>query len=59
MRSCAVAMRYGEPSIAGAVQRLAAGGSTELLLVPLFPQHADSTRTTVIEAVRRHLPAHP
>ena len=54
--SCAVAMRYGEPSIAGAVQRLAAGGCTELLLVPLFPQHADSTRTTVIEAVRRHLP---
>ena len=53
---CAVAMRYGEPSIAGAVQRLAAGGCTELLLVPLFPQHADSTRTTVIEAVRRHLP---
>ncbi len=55
---CATAMRYGEPSIAGAVQRLAAGGCTELLLVPLFPQHADSTRTTAIEGVRRHLPAH-
>ena len=55
---CAVAMRYGEPSIAKAVQRLAASGCTEMLLVPLFPQHADSTRTTAIEAVRRHLPAH-
>ena len=55
---CAVAMRYGEPSIAGAVQRLAANGCTELLLVPLFPQHADSTRTTAIEAVRGRLPAH-
>jgi len=55
---CAVAMRYGEPSISGAVQRLAASGCAELLLVPLFPQHADSTRTTAIEAVRRHLPTH-
>ena len=55
---CAVAMRYGEPSIAGAVRRLAAAGCTEALLVPLFPQHADSTRTTAIAAVRRHLPAH-
>ena len=54
---CAVAMRYGEPSIAGAVGRLVASDCTEVLLVPLFPQHADSTRTTAIEAVRRHLPA--
>ena len=53
---CLVAMRYGEPSIAAALQRLQETGCTELLLVPLFPQHADSTRTTAIEAVRKRLP---
>lgn len=53
---CLVAMRYGEPSIAAALQRLEEAGCTELLLVPLFPQHADSTRTTAIEAVRKRLP---
>ena len=53
---CLVAMRYGEPSIAAAVQRLEETGCTELLLVPLFPQHADSTRTTAIKAVRKRLP---
>ena len=54
--NCTVAMRYGEPSIASALAKLEADGCTELLLVPLFPQHADSTRTTAIEAVRRRLP---
>ena len=54
---CMVAMRYGEPSIAAALAKLQEVGCTELLLVPLFPQHADSTRTTAIEAVRRRLPA--
>ncbi len=54
---CLVAMRYGEPSIAQAVERLQAGGCREVLLVPLFPQHADSTRTTIIAAMRRRLPA--
>lgn len=54
---CLVAMRYGEPSIAQALERLQAGGCTEVLLAPLFPQHADSTRTTIIAAVRKRLPA--
>lgn len=54
---CMVAMRYGEPSIAAALAKLQEVGCTELLLVPLFPQHADSTRTTAIEAIRQRLPA--
>lgn len=54
---CMVAMRYGEPSIAAALAQLQDVGCTELLLAPLFPQHADSTRTTAIEAVRKGLPA--
>ncbi len=55
-RPCQVAMRYGAPSIASALDKLQSEGCTELLLVPLFPQHADSTRTTAIEAVRKRLP---
>ena len=54
--NCLAAMRYGEPSIAEAIARLQALGCTEVLLAPLFPQHADSTRTTAIAAVRKRLP---
>jgi ferrochelatase len=53
-----LAMRYGEPSIAEAVAELVEQGVGEILLVPMYPQHADSTRTTSIEAVRAALPAH-
>lgn len=47
-----LAMRYGEPSLAGAITAITAAGLRRLLLVPLYPQHADATRTTTIEAVR-------
>lgn len=50
---CELAMRYGEPSLAGAVARLRAEGVTELLLVPLYPQFADSTCTTTVAAVEK------
>jgi ferrochelatase len=53
----ALAMRYGQPNIDDAVADLLAQGVDELTLVPLYPQHADSTRTTTIEAVRSVLPA--
>ncbi|MCZ6619676.1 MAG: ferrochelatase [Gammaproteobacteria bacterium] len=53
---CAVAMRYGEPSIENTLNQLHDQGVRELLLVPLYPQHAQSTRTTSIEAVQRLLP---
>lgn len=54
--NCVAAMRYGEPSIAAAIESLQAVGCSEVLLAPLFPQHADSTRTTAIAAVRKRLP---
>ncbi len=54
---CEVAMRYGEPGIPVAVERLAARGISTLKLVCLYPQHADSTRQTTIEAVTAVLPA--
>ena len=53
----ALAMRYGEPGIPAAMAELAAAGAGEILLLPLYPQHADSTRTTSIAAARAALPA--
>jgi protoporphyrin/coproporphyrin ferrochelatase len=49
---CELAMRYGEPSLAKGVNRLAENGVDELLLVPLYPQFADSTCTTTVKAVQ-------
>lgn len=48
----ALAMRYGEPSIAAGVAQLKAQQIDELIVIPLYPQYADSTITTSIEAVR-------
>ncbi len=53
----ALAMRYGEPSINDAVAELVEQGISELVLVAMYPQHADSTRTTTVEAVHAALPA--
>ncbi|GGH95507.1 ferrochelatase [Pseudomonas fluvialis] len=53
-----LAMRYGEPSIAGTLQRLAEQGVRRVTLAPLYPQHADSTTTTVIEEARRAIAQH-
>jgi protoporphyrin/coproporphyrin ferrochelatase len=50
---CELGMRYGEPSLGAAIQRLEARGVTELLLVPLYPQFADSTCSTTVRAVTR------
>ena len=54
---CALAMRYGEPALADAIGLLADSGVTRLKLLCLYPQHADSTRLTTIEAVQAALPA--
>jgi protoporphyrin/coproporphyrin ferrochelatase len=51
----ALAMRYGEPDIASGVAALVADGVREILLVALYPHHADSTRSTAIKAVRAAL----
>lgn len=49
----ALAMRYGEPSIAHALQNLA--GCEHIFLITAYPHHADSTRKTTIDAVRAQL----
>jgi len=53
---CEIAMRYGQPSIQDAIARLLKRGISRLKLVCLYPQHADSTRQTTIEAVSATLP---
>jgi protoporphyrin/coproporphyrin ferrochelatase len=51
----ALAMRYGEPRVRDALELLLAEAVDEVLLAPLYPHHADSTRRTGIEAVRTTL----
>jgi ferrochelatase len=49
------AMRYGEPSIAAAIDRLKAGGCDRILLLPLYPQYAASTTATANDVAFAHL----
>jgi protoporphyrin/coproporphyrin ferrochelatase len=44
------AMRYGQPSIPAALERLKADGCTRILLLPLYPQYAASTTATAFDA---------
>ncbi|MEJ0090170.1 MAG: ferrochelatase [Limisphaerales bacterium] len=47
-----LAMRYQNPSIKSAVKKLAAGGATEVLLIPLFPHYAMSSYETAVVRVQ-------
>lgn len=51
-----LAMRYGDPSLNSAVNTLQEQGVDELLLVPLYPQFADSTCGTTVRAVKKLIP---
>ena len=46
-----LAMRYGQPSIAGALERLRAGGVTRLVVAPLYPQYSSAATGSSLEAV--------
>ena len=50
----AVGMRYGTPGLADGIAAL--GQVDEVLLIPMYPQHAASTRTTTIERVKALTP---
>jgi len=47
-----LAMRYQNPSIDSAVEKLAAQDIDELLLIPLFPHYAMSSYETAVERVK-------
>lgn len=53
------AMRYGSPTIAGALTRLREAGATRVLVLPLYPQYSTTTTASVADALEGHttLPA--
>lgn len=57
-----LAMRYGQPSIAGQLDAFKAEGVQHVLILPLYPQYSGSTTASVMDAVAawmqgvRHLP---
>ncbi|MBE0392124.1 ferrochelatase [Flavobacterium sp. 7E] len=55
-----LAMRYGNPSILAGLQELRDKGVTEVLLFPLYPQHAMASTTTILvlaeELRKKHFP---
>lgn len=54
-----LAMRYGNPSIEAELLKLAAmPGITEVLYIPLYPHHADSTVTTSVAEAERVIAEH-
>jgi protoporphyrin/coproporphyrin ferrochelatase len=50
-----LAMTYGNPSIASAVQTFAEQGVTKLIVLPLYPQYCSSTTGSVFDATQRAL----
>jgi ferrochelatase len=48
------AMRYGEPSIAAALDALRAEGVRKVRVLPLYPQYSTTTTASVADAIARH-----
>jgi len=46
-----VGMRYGSPSIANGLRRLAAEGCRRVLVLPLYPQYSGTTTASAMDAV--------
>jgi ferrochelatase len=51
----ALAMTYGDPSIASAIQSLLDQGVNKLIVLPLYPQYCSSTTAPVFDRVTRAL----
>ncbi len=50
-------MRYGQPSIAAQLAKMADAGCRRLLVVPMYPQYCGATTATVVDAVSAALAA--
>ncbi|HQR10650.1 MAG TPA: ferrochelatase [Casimicrobiaceae bacterium] len=48
-------MRYGNPSVGSAIDRLRAANCERILIVPMYPQYAASTTAATLDAVADHL----
>ena len=44
------AMRYGNPGIAAAIERMFAAGATRILVAPLYPQYCAATTASALDA---------
>ena len=53
------AMRYGQPSVAGELDRLACEGAKRILVLPLYPQFSGSTTASTFDAVDAWRRQHP
>lgn len=51
----ALAMRYGNPSIAEGLDELARAGARRLLVLPMYPQYSATTTASVFDAVTAEL----
>jgi ferrochelatase len=47
------AMRYGNPSIASALERLRSHDLSRLIVMPMYPQYAESSYRTAVEETRK------
>lgn len=54
-----LAMRYGTPSIRGALLRLGGADVVRILAVPLYPQYSKAATGSTIAALEAELEAHP
>ena len=52
-----LAMRYGEPSIASAIDELREKNVERVLILPMYPQYSATTTASVFDAVTDHLRA--
>lgn len=46
-----LAMRYGEPSLAGVLERLRSDGTARIVVLPLYPQYSATTTASVFDRV--------
>ena len=51
-RKTAIGMRYGNPSVASALESLTAAGVRAVHVVPLFPQYSEAAWVTVVETTK-------
>ena len=50
-----LAMRYGNPSIAGGLEQLRQSGCSRILVLPLYPQYSATTSASTFDAVTNEL----
>lgn len=55
----ALGMRYGPPSLAGALNELMAAGANHIILLPLYPQYSYTTTASTVAVTKRAIARAP